>query len=140
MATVPKYVQALPAEHLRNLISSSAAFQAWVGAANESAALSWIFYADVPTIPANGIFVCIGPPQDEEDSFRLTSRGAPNDYAVAGRLHFVVRAKRTTTDSIADQVLAFWNAIGLMVEQWVANSGTTGANGARLAFTELHCT
>jgi hypothetical protein len=137
-ATVPAYVQALPALHLRRLIASSAAFRTWVGAGSEQAAFdAATFYIDVPTIPVNGKFASLGPPQDDEASFSLSPRGAPNDYAVAGRLEFVLRAPRTTSDSIADQVMDFWNTCGQIIEEMVANSGTTGGLGARLEFTEL---
>jgi hypothetical protein len=141
MPTVPAYVQALPALHLRRLIASSAAFQTWVGAASETAAFDdATFYIDVPAIPGNGKFAALGPPQDDEESFSLSARGAPNEYAVAGRLEFVLRAPRTTSDPVADQVMDFWNTCGQIIEEMVANSGTTGALGARLQFTELRGT
>jgi hypothetical protein len=138
MATVPANVQALPALHLRRLIASSAQFQTWVGAGTEQKAFDdSVFYIDCPTRPGNGKFAVINPPQDEEDSFHLSPRGAPNDYAVGGRLEFVLCGPRTTSDTIADQVMDFWNVCGQIVEEMVANSGTTGDLGARLAFTEL---
>jgi hypothetical protein len=140
MPTVPANVQALPALHLRRLIASSAQFRTWVGAATEQAAFDdALFYIDVPTRPENGRYAVINPPQDEEDSFHLSPRGAPNDYAVAGRLEFVLCGPRTTSDPIADQVMDFWNVCGQIVEEMAANSGTTGGLGARLAFTELMC-
>lgn len=124
-------------EHLRNLISSSASLQSWLGVGSEVSALAYIFLDEVAAIPANGKYIVICPSADEEDAAQGSARGAMHDFSKEAQLPFELCGWRDGDTSVADQRMTHRNVADNLAADMLANNGTSGANGDRLNMTNL---
>lgn len=138
MPEAPTGIESLPLKYLRNLIASCAAFQSWVGAGSETAALDYIGYEESASKGGGGEFVVVGEPGlDEDPTFALLMVGEDNAAATSGQLMLMFSSHRDKEATEADQRMTLRNTLGAIVEQMTSNRGGQGSGGARLVFSSI---
>ena len=121
MAVVASGVLSLPLKYLRDTLAASASFQAWVGAADASAALAKILVVAGTT---TGNYAVV----DWADNWQreATAFGARNHFEQTGDLGVLLMQGTIGGRPEDEAAWTFLNTIGAIVAEMEALAGTPG--------------
>lgn len=120
-SVTPTGLYSLPLHYLRLTLAGSSTFQGWVGAANASEALAYIYAVSVAgdaTVP----FATV----DWWENFSRGKIGTGAYFALQGDLMLVIRGPRDTDATVADAAYTFLNKVGAILGEMEALAGAAG--------------
>lgn len=116
MPVEPTGPEGLPYKNLRDLLSESATFQAWVGAANATEALARIHYHGFKApLTKTRPYALVAPATFDSFHWEKTAGGASNHYSVSGRLVMTLAQDVDSEQDVDDQRTTFMNTTGPII-------------------------
>lgn len=124
MPVEPTGVEGIPYKKLRDMISESAAFRTWVGAANVTEALDRIHYHGFKA-PVTKLrpYALVGPSTVDGFSGRKIAGGSKNTYGVIYRLLMNLAEDVDNEQDVNDQRTTFFNTTGAIFVEVMALAG-----------------
>ena len=118
MAVTPTGLFSLPLHYCRKSIAASSSFQTWVTAADETAALAYVypFREPAPSAP----FAVV---EFNEDLRVFDDEGTEEQE---GSLSILLRGTYTTSNDLADEVYTFTNMLGGLISDMLDNRTSNG--------------
>ena len=135
MAVAPDGSLSLPFDHLRTMISESAEFQSWVGAANPTEAKASIHMLELPA-PADkqhytrteldGLrpFALIGWPRGTGLHLRRVAGGSDLTFLESQPLYVAFEDKLDSAENVEDNFFTFTNHVGKVMVDMTKLAGT----------------
>ncbi|MCA9295951.1 MAG: hypothetical protein KC983_05525 [Phycisphaerales bacterium] len=123
---IPENVISRPLGQLQNIIAASAAFQAFVAAADANEAKLKVHLLHEPA--AQAPYALVGFASNWTFGRATQQSQSASSFASSGTtmLKFVADTVLTTESDLANEMLGFSNTIGLIIEEMVSVSGTNG--------------